>query len=77
MTLCQSLSAAETLTKPEWSAGGKNAALITGFVQKRRETERERERGREAGIGKKIANCICRCGGLQHNIKAVVCNSVP
>ena len=62
-----SLAAAETLTKPEWvSAGGKNAALITGFVQKGGGGKRERE----PGIGKKIANCIGCSGGLpQLNIK--------
>ena len=43
------LAAAETLTKPEWarSAGGKNAALITGFVQKgggKRERARYRKK---------------------------------
>ena len=63
-----SLAAAETLTKPEWaSAGGKNAALITGFVQK---GGGKRGREREPGIGKKIANCIGCGGGLpQLNIK--------
>ena len=49
-----SLAAAETLTKPKWaSAGGKNAALITGFVQKgggKRERERARYRKKDSQL---------------------------